>query len=45
MRKLNTGVKATITRADWNRADYATAFAGTNELQLKFEIHAEEHSH
>ncbi|MGC4234818.1 MAG: DUF4625 domain-containing protein [Niabella sp.] len=46
MRKLNAGVKATITRADWNRADYATAFAGTNELELKFEIHAEEeHSH
>ncbi|MBX3253887.1 MAG: DUF4625 domain-containing protein [Chitinophagaceae bacterium] len=46
MRKLNTGVKSTITRTDWNRADYATAFAGTNELELKFEIHAEEeHDH
>ena len=42
MRKLNAGVKATITRADWNRTDYATAFAGTNELELKIEIHAEE---
>lgn len=41
MRKVNAGVKATITRADWNRADYATAFAGSNELELKFEIHAE----
>lgn len=41
MRKVNAGVKATITRADWNRTDYATAFAGTNELELKFEIHAE----
>lgn len=46
MRKLNEGVKANITRVDWNRADYATAFAGTNELELKFEIHAEdEHGH
>lgn len=46
MRKLNAGVKATITRTDWNRTDYATAFAGTNELELKFEIHAEEeHDH
>ncbi len=46
MRKLNAGVKATITRVDWNRADYATAFAGANELELKFEIHAEDgHDH
>lgn len=46
MRKLNAGVKATITRSDWNRADYTNAFAGTNELALKFEIHAEEgHDH
>ncbi len=46
MRKLNSGVKATITRVDWNRTDYATAFAGANELDLKFEIHAEEgHDH
>ncbi|WP_207515276.1 DUF4625 domain-containing protein [Longitalea luteola] len=41
MRKVNPGVKPTITRLDWNRTDYATAFAGTNELELKFEIHAE----
>lgn len=41
MRKVNAGVKTTITRADWNRNDYATAFAGSNELELKFEIHAE----
>ena len=40
MRKLNAGVKATITRTDWNRADYATVFGGSNELELKFEIHA-----
>ncbi|WP_346238466.1 DUF4625 domain-containing protein [Niabella insulamsoli] len=46
MRRLNAGVKPTITRVDWNRADYATAFAGSNELELKFEIHAEEeHDH
>ena len=45
MRKLNAGIKATITRTDWNRADYATAFAGTNELELKLEIHAEEEAH
>lgn len=46
MRKLNAEVKATITRTDWNREDYATAFGGTNELELKFEIHAEEgHDH
>lgn len=41
MRKVNAGVKATITRVDWNRTDYATAFAGSNELELKFEVHAE----
>lgn len=46
MRKLNAGIKANITRLDWNRTDYATAFAGANELELKFEIHAEEgHDH
>lgn len=41
MRKVDAGVKPTITRSDWNRADYATAFAGSNELELKFELHAE----
>lgn len=41
MRKLNAGVKTTITRNDWNRNDYATAFAGTDELTLKFELHTQ----
>lgn len=41
LRKLNAGVKATIERTDWNRDDYASAFAGENVLELKFEIHAE----
>lgn len=41
LRKVNTGVKATITRADWNRTDYATAFGGQDVLKLNFEIHAE----
>lgn len=44
LRKLNAGVKEKITRVDWNRADYATAFPGQNVLELKFEIHAE-HGH
>lgn len=44
LRKLNEGVKAKIERTDWNRADYSTAFAGENILELKFEIHAE-HGH
>jgi len=44
LRKLNVGVKAKIERADWNRSDYSTAFAGENILELKFEIHAE-HGH
>lgn len=41
LRKVNSGVKATIARKDWNRNDYATAFAGSDVLKLKFEIHAE----
>lgn len=41
MRKLQADIKASITRSDWNREDYTTVFAGTNELELKFEIHAE----
>jgi len=45
LRKLNTGVKATITRDDWNAADYKTKFAGEDVLELAFEIHAEEHGH
>ncbi len=46
MRKLNSGVKSSITRIDWNRNDYAEAFAGENVLELRFEVHAEAgHSH
>lgn len=46
LRKLNSGVKATVTRNDWNHNDYATRFAGEDVLKLKFEIHAEEgHDH
>jgi len=45
LRKLNTGVKASITADDWNAADYKTKFAGENVLELAFEIHAEEHGH
>lgn len=44
LRKVNAGVKPNITRNDWNRNDYATAFAGENVLELEFEIHAE-HGH
>ena len=42
MRKLEQGVKAKITRSDWNQADYKTKFAGQNVLELKFEVHVEE---
>lgn len=45
LRKLNAGVKETITRTDWNRSDYASEFPGDNVLALTFEIHAEEHHH
>lgn len=45
LRKLESGVKATITRNDWNLNDYATKFAGQDVLKLKFEIHAEEGHH
>lgn len=44
LRKLQAGVKEEITRLDWNRTDYATAFAGENVLELKLEIHPE-HNH
>lgn len=44
LRKLNPGVKASITRSHWNRGDYAEAFPGENVLELNFEIHAE-HGH
>ncbi len=39
LRKLDAGVKSKITRIDWNRNDYNTAFAGSNILELKFEMH------
>ncbi|SOD13296.1 hypothetical protein [Pedobacter xixiisoli] len=46
LRKVNAGVKANITRNDWNRTDYATAFGGQDVLKLNLEIHAEEgHGH
>jgi len=45
LRKLSGGVKATVTRNDWNHIDYATRFAGGDVLKLKFEIHAEEGHH
>ena len=41
LRKVNAGVKPTISRSDWNRRDYASAFAGENVLELTFEIHVE----
>lgn len=44
LRKLEPGVKATVERTDWNRADYQEAFSGLNVLELTFEIHAE-HGH
>jgi len=40
LRRLDAGVKAKITRNDWNAADYKTKFAGENVLELAFEIHA-----
>lgn len=46
LRKLNSGVKATVTRNDWNHSDYASRFTGEDVLKLKFEIHVEEgHNH
>lgn len=45
LRKLDAGVKAKIERTDWNRNDYTKEFPGTNVLELKFEIHAEEGHH
>ncbi|WAC40289.1 hypothetical protein [Pedobacter sp. SL55] len=42
LRKVNAGVKATITRNDWNRVDYANVFGGQDVLKLNFEVHAEE---
>ncbi len=46
LRKLGSGVKATVSRNDWNHSDYASKFAGEDVLKLKFEIHAEKgHNH
>ena len=46
LRKLESGIKAKVERVDWNRADYKTAFPGTDILALKFEIHAGgDHAH
>lgn len=42
LRHLNTGVKAGITAADWNNPNY-TQFGGSNDLDLKFELHLVEH--
>lgn len=42
LRKVNAGVKATITRNDWNRVDYDNVFGGQDVLKLNFEVHAEE---
>ncbi|SMC53528.1 hypothetical protein [Pedobacter africanus] len=46
MRKLEPGLKAKITRSDWNDIDYASRFAGQDVLKLKFEVHVEKgHAH
>jgi hypothetical protein len=39
LRHLNPGVKANITAANWNDLDFASKFAGANDLDLKFEVH------
>jgi hypothetical protein len=39
LRHLNPGVKANITAADWSDANFASRFAGANDLDLKFELH------
>lgn len=38
LRHLNDGVKANITAADWNNANY-TQFTGANDLDLKVSVH------
>jgi len=38
----DTATKATITRGDWNRADYVAKYPGEDIIQLSFEMHAEE---
>lgn len=48
LRHLNPGVKAGITAANWNDANFAAKFAGANDLDLKFElhpVHEGEHDH
>lgn len=48
LRHLNPGVKAGITAANWNDANFAGKFAGANDLDLKFElhpVHGEGHDH
>ncbi|WP_342329184.1 hypothetical protein [Pedobacter sp. FW305-3-2-15-E-R2A2] len=39
LRHLNPGVKANITAADWSDVNFASRFAGANDLDLKFELH------
>ena len=42
LRKFNDATtKAKVTRADWNLSDYATKFAGQDQIKLSFELHAE----
>ncbi|WP_083923265.1 hypothetical protein [Echinicola pacifica] len=46
MRKFtDPATKSTVERSDWNRSDYAEAFAGSDILKLNFEIHASEEDH
>lgn|SRR5690606_24350643 len=45
LREFNSpDTKATVTRLDWNAADYTERFSGRDVLKLNFEIHAE-HGH
>jgi len=44
MRHLNNGVKQNIKASDWNNANY-TKFTGSNDLNLKFEVHLVENEH
>ncbi len=47
LRHLNKGVKAGITAADWNNANY-NRFGGVNDLDLKVPIHpvaGDDHGH
>ena len=40
LKKIDGKTKATVTRLDWNAADYTERFPGTDVLKLNFEIHA-----